>query len=599
MADAARLRGVEGWQGIGPEDPDRPAGEMRSLIGDLVRPHRWRLAAASVLLLVRTACTLLVPYLIGRAIDTGIRAGGTGALALYVASISLAALGSAAASWGFLRTVGESAQDVLHELRLRVFAHVQDLSVAFYERLAPGGVVARMTGDIDALNDLLTTGVNAIVGAVVSIALTAAVLLLLDLRLGILGLLAVPPVIALTRWYRAGSARAYRAVRRSVAMVVAFYSESLSGMRAVQAYGAERRNQQIFDHLSGQYRDASAQAVRMFSIFGPCVAFTGWIVTVVVLVAGGALVVRRQVTLGTLVAFIFYLQQFFEPMPNLSQFFSMLQAAGAAFERIAAVLREEPALAPAAPRSGLGRGPGELRFDHVTFGYREGAPVLCDLTLEVRAGETVALVGRTGAGKTTIARLAARFYDPDAGGVRLDGVDLRDIAEPDLRRAVVLVTQERFLFSGSVAENIAFGRPGASLADVEAAARAVGADAFVRELPGGYDTDVGSRGTRLSAGQRQLIAFARAFAAGPRVLVLDEATASLDAPSERFVLGALRTLLAGRTAIIIAHRLATVEVADRAVVVEGGAIVEEGPPEALLGTGGPFDRLRAEWLRPL
>jgi ABC-type multidrug transport system fused ATPase/permease subunit len=235
----------------------------------------------------------------------------------------------------------------------------------------------------------------------------------------------------------------------------------------------------------------------------------------------------------------------------------------------------------------------------VTFGYRDGAPVLRDLSLEVPAGETVALVGRTGAGKTTIARLAARFYDPDGGAIRLAGVDLRDVAEPDLRRLVVLVTQERFVFSGSVADNIAFGRPGATRAEVEAAARAVGADSFVRELPAGYDTDVGGRGTRLSAGQRQLVAFARAFLAGPRVLVLDEATSSLDAPAERFVLGALRTLLAGRTAIVIAHRLATVEVTDRVVVVDGGRIVEEGPPAALLGTGGPFDRLRAEWLRPL
>ena len=339
--------------------------------------------------------------------------------------------------------------------------------------------------------------------------------------------------------------------------------------------------------------------MRLSSTYGPGVSFLGRLTTVAVLTVGGVLVTRGQVTLGVLTAFVLYVRQFFEPMQDLSQFYTLFQAAAAALEKLAGVL-EESSTVPAPERPIPMPWPvrGELEFSRVTFGYRE-SPVLHDVSVRIPAGQTVALVGETGAGKTTIARLIARFYDPSVGAVRLDGADLRSLADSDLRRAVVMVTQEGFLFSGSVAGNIGFGRPQASRSEVERAAAAVGADAFIRSLPEGYDTEVKRRGVRLSAGQRQLVAFARAFLADPRVLILDEATSSLDLPTERLIQRALLTLLADRTAIIIAHRLSTVEIADRALVIDDGRVVEDGSPAALIGSGGRYDALHRAWLESL
>jgi len=494
---------------------------------------------------------------------------------------------------------GGVGQDVLYELRIRVYGHVQHLSLSFYERYTSGRVISRLTNDIDTLTDLLATGLTSLSTSVISIFATAVILLILDVHLGLVTLLAFPLIVLLTWWFRSQATRAYRSLRKAIALVIVFYTESLAGIRAVQSYSREPRNQEIFEDVNGRYRDANAWAVRLSSTYGPGVSFLGRLTTVAVLTVGGVLVTRGQVTLGVLTAFVLYVRQFFEPMQDLSQFYTLFQAAAAALEKLAGVLEESSTVpAPSHPLPLPTPVRGELEFSRVTFGYRE-SPVLHDISVRIPAGQTVALVGETGAGKTTIARLIARFYDPSVGAVRLDGVDLRSLADADLRRAVVMVTQEGFLFSGSVAGNIGFGRPEASRSEVEQAAAAVGADAFIRSLPEGYDTEVKRRGVRLSAGQRQLVAFARAFLADPRVLILDEATSSLDLPTERLIQRALLTLLADRTAIIIAHRLSTVEIADRALVIDDGRVVEDGPPAALIGSGGRYDALHRAWLESL
>jgi ATP-binding cassette subfamily B protein len=387
-------------------------------------------------------------------------------------------------------------------------------------------------------------------------------------------------------------------VRQAIALVIVHFTESLSGVRAVQAYSREGRNQQIFEDLNGRYGAANAWSVRLSSTYGPGISLVGRLTTLAVLLGGGLLYLRGSLSLGLLTAFVLYVRQFFEPMQDLSQFYNLLQAARAALEKLAGVLDERPELPEPARPVPLPSPAGALEFSGVTFGYR-GSPVLSGLSFSVPAGQTLALVGRTGAGKSTIARLMARFYDPQAGAVRLDGLDLREIASTELRKAVVMVTQESFLFSGSIAANIGFGRPEASRSDIEAAARAVGADSFVAGLPEGYDTEVRRRGVRLSAGQRQLVAFARAFLAQPRVLILDEATSSLDLPAERLVQRALQTLLGGRTAVIIAHRLSTVAIADRVLVIHGGRLVEDGAPSTLIGAGGRYDSLHRAWLESL
>jgi len=416
--------------------------------------------------------------------------------------------------------------------------------------------------------------------------------------MGLVTLLSFPFLLWLSRWFRSNSAIAYRRTRETVALVIVHFVESLSGIRAVQAFRREGRNQEIFEQLNTDFRLANERAFKLVAIFAPGIKLIGNITTAVVLVYGGYRVMDGATEVGVLAAFLLYLRRFFEPMQELSMFYNSLQSATAALEKLSGVLDETPTVAEPEHTVPLPQAAGQLDLDTVTFGYRE-AIVLPGLDLHIPAGQTVALVGATGAGKTTIARLISRFYDPLEGAIRLDGVDLRELAEEDLRRAVVMVTQENFLFSDSVADNIRFGRPSASDRAVEDAARAIGAHDFIAALPDGYDTDVGKRGGRLSAGQRQLVAFARAFLADPAVLILDEATSSLDIPSERLVQRALRTILADRTAVIIAHRLSTVEIADRVIVLESGRIVEDGPPAELLHGEGGYAGLHQAWAASL
>ncbi|MBJ7600414.1 MAG: ABC transporter [Candidatus Nephthysia bennettiae] len=597
---------ADAWRGVAAEELDDLPAEIsalyrrrsRRLLASLLAPMRGRLLLAGALILLRTGGTLAIPYLVGQAIDQGIRAGRPAVLEVYAALVVGAALVAALGNWAFLRVAGRIGQDFLYELRMRIYTHVQALSISFYERYTSGRIISRLTNDIDTLTDLLATGLTSLATAALSIVAIAAVLLLLDWRLGAVTLLTFPLILILTAWFRTNSSHAYRAVRQAIALVIVHFTESLGGIRAVQAYSREERNQQIFEELDARYRDANALSVRLSSTYAPGISLLGRIATLTVLVLGSLLVLGGSLTVGVLTAFVLYVRQFFEPMQDLTQFYNLFQAAAAALEKLSGVLEERPALPEPARPVRRPRWDGSLEFSEVTFAYQE-APVLQGLSFSVPAGQTLALVGRTGAGKSTIARLMARFYDPIKGEVRLDGVDLRQMAKPDLRRTVIMVTQESFLFSGSIAENIGFGRPEAGREEIEAAARAVGAHPFIDRLPEGYDTQVRRRGVRLSAGQRQLVAFARAFLAEPRVLILDEATSSLDVPSERLVQHALQVLLAERTAVIIAHRLSTVEIADRVLVLHEGELVEDGPPASLVRSGGRYQELQRAWLESL
>jgi len=593
------------WRGVSAEDVDELPEKIgivlrarsRRLLGSLLRPHRRMLWFLVVVVLIQNSAAMLGPWLVGVGIDKGIPAlvDGDWTPLLVIGGLLLAAAGVDA--WlraVFLLRAGRMGQAVLLELRRRLFDHVQRLSPAFHERYTSGRVIARLTSDVDALDELLDEGLDGLVTALLSVVSIGVILLVLDLPLALVTLATFIPLYFLSRWFRTRSFAAYRRTRVANAALIVQFVESLAGIRAVQAFRREPRNGQIFEQLNQDVRVANARSFRLMAVFVPGVAILGTIATVAALLYGGIRVLDGAMQVGVLTSFLLYLRRFFDPMQDIAVFFNSFQSASAALEKLSGVLEERPSVPEPEHPTPLPDPRGEVTFRSVRFGYRD-AVVLPHLDLSVPAGQTVALVGATGAGKTTIARLLARFYDPDDGQLLLDGVDLRQLSEVDLRRSVVLVTQENFLFSGSVADNIAFGRPGAGRAEVVAAAQAIGAHEFIEALPEGYDTDVRKRGGRLSAGQRQLVAFARAFLADPAVLILDEATSSLDVPSERAVQRALRTILAERTSLIIAHRLSTVEIADRVLVLEHGRVVEDGSPTDLVGGGGRFAGLHQAW----
>ncbi|MDQ6874613.1 MAG: ABC transporter ATP-binding protein/permease [Actinomycetota bacterium] len=575
----------------------------RLLLRSLLRPHRRAVWLLVALIVVQNLAALAGPWLIGLGIDRGIppilHHHGAGTLWLIVAAFAVATVVQAAAQRAFLVLTGRIGQDVVLELRRRVFDHFQRLSTSFHEGYTSGRVISRQTSDMDAISELVEEGIDELVIAVLSVLTIGVAMLLLDVPLALVALSSFPLLIWLSWWFRRESAIAYRRTREAVALVIVHFVETLAGIRAVQAFRREPRNFAIFADLNDRYRKATTRSFQLIAVYAPGMKLIGNATIGGILLYGGFRALDGDIRIGVLTTFLLYLRRFFDPLQDLSQFYNSFQSASAALEKLAGVLEEPPSVAePPRPQA---LGPvirGEVQFRAVQFGYRDSI-VLPHLELLVPAGQTVALVGPTGAGKTTIARLLGRFYDPRAGTVALDGVDLRDLDDETLHRAVVTVTQESFLFSGSVASNIAFGRPDATRADIEGAARAIGAHEFISALPEGYDTDVRKRGGRLSAGQRQLVSFARAFLADPAVLVLDEATSSLDVPSERLVQRALRTILADRTALIIAHRLSTVEIADRVLVLEAGRVVEQGPPAELIGGSGRYAALHQQWLDSL
>ncbi|OBB24796.1 ABC transporter [Mycolicibacterium peregrinum] len=578
--------------------------EARELLMSLLRPYRWTVAVLALVVIVENAARLSVPILVQRGIDHGIppilEGGPARELMLIVGTLCVVVIVQAVSRMFFLRRSGRIGQRVLLELRRRVFRHFGRLDVAFHDRYTSGRVVSRSTNDVEAIQDMLETGFDSLITAVLTLFGTAVLLVVLDWRLGLMCLAAFPILVALVWWFRNESGKTYRLVRESAALVIVQFVETMTGIKAVQAYRREPRNQEIFDDVADEYRAINEKTFKLLAVFMPGVKLVGNLTTGVVLLYGGYRVLHGEMTIGTLTAFLLYLRMFFEPMQEISQFFNTFQSASSALEKLAGVLAQQPAIADPTRPVSLPEPKGDIGLNDVQFEYAPGRPVLPGLGLTVPAGQTVALVGTTGAGKTTIAKLIARFYDPTAGSVTLDGVDLRELAQSELRRHVVMVTQENFMFSGTVADNIRFGRPEATDAQVREAAARVGADRFIETLPDGYDTDVAKRGGRLSAGQRQLVAFARAFLADPAVLILDEATSSLDIPSERMVQRALETVLADRTALVIAHRLSTVQIADRVLVLEHGRIIEDGAPADLIGRAdGAYAALHRAWVDSL
>jgi ATP-binding cassette subfamily B protein len=561
----------------------------------LALPYKARAALAVAALLAFTLVALAPPYLAKLAVDRGIDDGDLHALTWIVGLFLLAGTLTLVLSGVQTYLTGWVGERVLADLRDRLFRHLQRLSLGFYERNRTGVIVSRITNDVEALDQLVTDGVTSLVQNTLLLGGTAIVLFWLDWRLALATLIVLPLMALATAWFRIRSNRAYRRVRERLGLVTASLAEDIAGMRVVQSFTREPENQRSFRGVNERYRESNHETVILNGLYFPAVDFLSSVATAIVLGYGGWLVLEGDVTIGTLLAFTLYLSNFFDPVQQLSQLYNTFLSAIAALDKIIEVLDEEPEVVDRSDAVELPRIAGHVRFDGVRFGYGDLPEVLHGIDLDVPAGTTVALVGHTGAGKSTIAKLLARFYDPRRGAITIDGRDLREVTQESLRRQLGIVPQEGFLFAGSVADNIAFGRPDAARVAVEAAARAVGAHAFVEQLPDGYDTELGERGFRLSLGQRQLVAFARALLADPRILILDEATSSVDIGTERQIERALRRLLAGRTALVIAHRLSTIRGADVIVVLEHGQVVEHGTHAELMARRGRYTSLYGDW----
>ncbi|HKC20946.1 MAG TPA: ABC transporter ATP-binding protein [Gaiellaceae bacterium] len=561
----------------------------------LTAPYKKRTILSVFALLLATATALAPPFLSKYAVDYGIKEQDLKALSWIVAFFLLAGL----ANWGmsYLQTylTGWVGERILADLRNKLFDHLQQLSLGFYERNRAGVIISRLTNDVEALDQLVTDGVTSLVQNTLTLVGTAILLFILDWKLALATLAVIPLMAVATVIFRVRSTRAYRAVRERLGLVTATLAEDIAGMRMVQAFTREQQNIENFRGVADRYRESNMQTVVLNGWYFPFVDLLSSIALAVVLGYGGHLYFQGAVTLGTLFAFMLYVQNFFDPVQQLSQLYNTFLSATAALDKIMDVLEEEPTVLDDADANELPQAHGHVRFENVRFSYVTGPEVLHGLDLDVPPGTTVALVGHTGAGKSTIAKLLARFYDPTAGRITIDGYDLREVTQDSLRHQLGIVPQEGFLFAGTVTENIAFGRPDAKPDEVVRAAQAVGAHDFIMRLEDGYETHLQERGGRLSLGQRQLIALARALLADPRILILDEATSSVDIGTERRIEQALRLLLAGRTAFIIAHRLSTIRDADLIVVLEHGLIVEQGSHDELMERRGLYTSLYGDW----
>jgi ATP-binding cassette, subfamily B, bacterial len=561
----------------------------------LTRPYKLRTAFSIVALLVATATALAPPFLSKYAVDEGIRRHDLAALWWIVAIFLVAGLLNWGMSYAQTYLTGWVGERILADLRYNLFRHLQRLSLGFFERNRAGVIISRLTNDVEAIDQLVTDGVSSLVQNTLTLLGTAILLFVLDWRLALATLAVIPLMSIGTAVFRVRSARAYRSVRERLGLVTATLAEDIAGMRVVQAFTREQASIRNFRTVSERYRDSNMQTVVLNGLYFPFVDLLSTFALAVVLGYGGHLYFDGSVTLGTLFAFMLYVQNFFDPVQQLSQLYGTFLSATAALDKIMDVMDEKPEVVDAPDAYELPTVAGDVAFDRVRFGYGNGPDVLHELELEVRRGTTVALVGHTGAGKSTIAKLLARFYDPRDGRITIDGHDLRDVTQASLRRQLGIVPQEGFLFAGTVTENIAFGKPDASPNEVVRAAQAVGAHDFILRLENGYETQLQERGSRLSLGQRQLIALARGLLADPRILILDEATSSVDIGTERKIEDALRLLLAGRTAFIIAHRLSTIRDADLIVVLEHGRVVEQGTHDELLARRGLYTSLYGDW----
>jgi ABC-type multidrug transport system fused ATPase/permease subunit len=579
------------------------ARKLRGLI-ELLTPYRWRVLAMFVALISATAAALAPAPLAKLAIDDGIRRGDAGALDLIVGAFLVSALVYAVASYAQTYLVGWVGQRALQDLRVKLFSHLQQLSIGFYSRNRAGVIISRLTNDVEALDQLVEDGMATLFQSGLTLIGVVVILLVLDFHLALLTFLALPILFVGGVAFRIASADAYRLTREKIATITGYLQESLSGIRVVRVFGQEPRHIEQFRQLNEENRAANMTTVNLNAAYFPAVEFLSALVTVEILVVGGLEVINGHASTGVVFGFIAALNNFFDPIQQLSQLYTTYQSGMAALDKIFELLDEQPDVVDAADAAELPPIRGELRFDDVSFQYggpgsgvaSEGdAYALRDVDLVIPPGQTVALVGATGAGKSTFAKLVARFYDPTSGAVLLDGHDLRSVSAHSLRSQMGIVPQEGFLFSGTIRENIAFGRPGASDDEIRAAARAVGADSFISQLEGGYDAQIGERGVQLSAGQRQLVAFARALVADPRILVLDEATSNVDVHTETLIEQGMRRLVAGRTAIVIAHRLSTIRGAGRILVLEHGQVVEDGTHDELLEARGHYWQLYRDW----